>query len=156
MLSRWDPFREMMSMRRAMDRLIENSVSESGEWQGSEWGLPLDVVEQEDQYIVKASIPGVKPEDLDITYNKGLLTIKGELKDESESEQGQYQMRERRYGTFTRTITLPSTVKAEDIQADYKDGILVLKMPKAEEVKPKRIPIKSSEKTIEAKTTDQK
>ena len=151
MLSRWDPFREMVTMRRAMDRLIENSLSDEGA--SNEWGLALDVVEDEDSYIIKASVPGVKPEDIDITYEQGMLTVKGQIKDESESTKGQYHLRERRYGTFSRTIALPTTVKPEDIQADYQDGILTLKLPKAEEVKPKRIPINSgnSSKVFEAK-----
>ena len=153
MLTRWDPFRDLVSMRRAMDRLMESSLTEDGDVT-SEWGLPLDVVEDENQYVVKASLPGVKADDLDITFNKGSLTIRGEIKDESETTQGQYHLRERRYGTFSRTITLPTTVKAEDIQADYHDGILELKMPKSEEVKPKRIQIQSSggNRMIEPKT----
>lgn len=152
MLTRWDPYREMASMRRAMDRLFENTFGE--EWsQAQEWSLPLDVVEDENSYMVKASIPGVKPDDLDITYNKGALTIKGELKDESEVTKGQYHLRERRSGMFTRTISLPDTVKAEDIEADYQDGILTLKLPKSEEIKPKRIQITpgKSQKMIDAK-----
>ena len=142
MLSRWDPFRDLVSMRQAMDRLIENTLTDDRSVT-SEWGLPLDVVEDENDYLVKASLPGVKPDDLDITYNKGMLTIKGEIKDESDSTRGQYHLRERRYGTFSRSISLPSTVKPEDIQAEFQDGILILKLPKAEEVKPKRIPIQT-------------
>ncbi len=147
MLSRWDPFREMVSMRRAVDRLIENSVG-SEEWnQQLEWSLPLDVVENEDAYVVKASIPGIKPEDLEITYNKGMLTIKGEVKDETETTKGEYHLRERRYGVFSRSISLPATVKADDIQASVENGTLTLKMPLAEEIKPKRIPINSASET---------
>jgi HSP20 family protein len=144
MLSRWDPFREMVTMRRAVDRLIENSMG-GEDWNQTEWSLPLDVVEKEDAYLVKASVPGIKPEELEITYNKGLLTIKGEVKEETESEQGEYHLRERRYGTFSRTISLPSTVKAEDIQANYANGVLMLKLPLADEIKPRRIPIKASD-----------
>jgi HSP20 family protein len=154
MLSRWDPFRDLVTMRQAMDRLMDNSLADDRSVT-SEWGLPLDVVEDENDYLVKASLPGVKPEDLDITFHKGMLTIKGELKDESESTRGQYHLRERRFGTFSRTISLPSTVKPEDIQADFQDGILTLKLPKAEEVKPKRIPIHSGgdgNKMIDAKS----
>ncbi len=142
MLTRWDPFRDLVSMRRAMDRLMENSLGEDQDVT-SEWGLPLDVVEEENDYIVKASLPGIKPDDLDITYSKGMLTIRGEIKDESETTKGQYHLRERRYGSFARTISLPNSVKAEDIQADYHDGILELKLPKSEEVKPKRIPVQT-------------
>ncbi len=152
MLSRWDPFREMLSMRRTMDRLIEGTMNEE-EGALAEWGLALDVVEDEEAYLVKASVPGIKPEDLDITFNKGLLTIRGEIKDESDTTKGQYHLRERRYGSFSRTISIPSSVEAEKIDADYKDGILTLKMPKSEETKPKRIPIRgcNGQKVIEAK-----
>lgn len=144
MLTRWDPFREMVTMRRAMDRLMENALPEQGDWQVPEWSLALDVVENADDFVIKASLPGVKPEDIDVTYSKGMLTIKGEIKDESQSEQGQYHLRERRYGSFTRTITLPTSVKSEEIAADYKDGILTLRLPKMEEIKPKRIQIQSN------------
>lgn len=143
MLSRRDPFREMMTMRRAMDRLIDSTFGEEMPDQ-PEWSLSLDVVEDEDNYVVKASVPGVKPEDIEITYNKGVLTIKGEIKDESEKTTGQYHLRERRYGAFSRSISLPSTVETDNIQANYQDGILTLNLPKAEEVKPKRIAIHNS------------
>lgn len=152
MLSRWDPFRDMLSMRRTMDRLIENTMSDD-DGNLPEWGLALDVVENEDAYLVRASVPGIQPDDLDITFDKGLLTIRGELKDETETTKGQYHLRERRYGSFARTISLPSSVEADRIDADYKDGILTLKMPKSEEMKPKRIPIRGDggQKVIEAR-----
>lgn len=154
MLTRWDPFREMVSMRRAMDRLIDSSFGDELGQSAAEWGLPLDVVEDEDGFTVKASLPGVKPEDVEVTFNKGLLSIRGEMKDESETTQGQYHLRERRFGAFSRAISLPSSVKADDIQAAYEDGILTLKMPKSEEVKPKRIEIKpgGQKKMIDAKS----
>lgn len=153
MLTRWDPFREMVSMRRAVDRLIENTMGTEDWNQVSEWALALDVAEDADSYIVKASIPGIKPDDLEITYNKGSLTIKGELKDENENINGEYHLRERRYGVFSRTIALPATVKSEDIQAKVDNGVLTLVLPKMEEIKPKRIQIQSGEgsKVIEAK-----
>ncbi len=154
MLTRWDPFREMVSMRRAMDRLIENTFSDDMGQATAEWGLPLDVVEDEDFFLVKASLPGIKPENVEVTFNKGMLSIRGEVKDESETTKGQYHLRERRFGAFSRTISLPSSVKADDIQASYEDGVLLLKMPKSEEVKPKRIQISSGseKKMIDAKS----
>ena len=152
MLTRWDPFREMVGMRRAMDRLIENSFgSELGE--ETTWGLPLDVVEEEDFYLIRASVPGIKPDQLDITYNKGSLTIKGEIKDDSDQTQGKYHLRERRYGMFTRTISLPTSVNPENIQASYDDGVLTLRLPKSEDVKPRRIPIHAGQKAIDGKST---
>lgn len=148
MLTRWDPFREMVAMRRAVDRLMENSLGDQSDWAKAEWALALDVIEHDNEFLVKASLPGVKPEDLEITFDKGVLTLRGELRDESEKEQGQYHMRERRYGTFIRSVSLPTTVKADDINANYQDGVLTLHLPKAEEVKPKRIAIQTGEQKV--------
>lgn len=152
MLTRWDPYREIMSVRRAMDRLMENVFSEESAT-AAEWGLALDVIENDNDFVVKASLPGLKPEDIDVTYNKGMLTIRGELKEERESEKGQYHLRERRYGTFARSISLPSTINADEIDATYRDGVLTLRLPKMEEAKPKRITVNNgSRKVIEART----
>ena len=145
MFVRYNPFREMLTMRRAMDRLVENSL-EQNELSKAEWALALDVVEHENEYLVKASLPGVKPEDVEITFDKGLLTVRAEIKDDSEKEEGQYHLRERRFGTFARTISLPATIKAEDIQAVYQDGVLSLHLPKAEELKPRRIAVNAGSK----------
>lgn len=145
MVTRWDPYREMISARRAMDRLIENSLSEEGTT-FPEWNLALDVLEDETSYQVKASLPGLKPEEIEITYNKGVLTIKGELKDESQTSKGQYHLRERRYGAFSRSISLPASIQADAIDASYQDGVLTLNLPKVEEVKPKRISVSNGGK----------
>ncbi len=153
---RWDPFREMVTMRSAMDRLFNSMASESADWpQSTVWNLALDVAETADQYVVKASLPGVKPEDLEITYNANTLTIKGEIKAEEETENKRYHLRERRYGSFTRSLTLPDTVKADTIQASYDAGVLTLTLPKAEEAKPKRITVQTaSDKVLEGKVAD--
>jgi HSP20 family protein len=150
-LTRWDPFREMWTLRNAMDRLFDNALTSSFDWPQSEsLSLPLDVVENGDEYVVKASIPGINPDDLEITFTNDTLTIKGEVKKEEETENARYHLRERRYGSFSRSMTLPSGVKANDIHANYEAGILTLHLPKAEEVKPKRIPI-HTQKMIEGK-----
>lgn len=155
-ISRWDPFREMLTMRNAMDRLFEGSFSSAPGWYGpSTWDLALDVAENQDEFVVKASIPGINPDDLEVTYNANVLTIKGEIKSEEESKEGRYHLRERRFGSFTRSISLPSTVKADTIQAAYEAGVLTLRLPKAEEAKPKRIAIQGSgNKMIEGKVVD--
>jgi HSP20 family protein len=122
--------------------------------QSSNWGLALDVVENKDEFIVKASIPGIKPEDIDVSYSDGVLSIQGEMKSENEKEEEQYHLRERRYGTFSRSISLPSHIKGDQIEANYENGVLMLHLPKAEEMKPKRIPIKvgdGHQKMIEGK-----
>lgn len=154
MLTRWDPYREMMSMRRAMDRLMDSTFGEDWDGGATEWSLPLDVIENEDNFVVKATVPGVKPEDLEVTYNNGALTIKGEVKAEEEKQEGTYHLRERRYGTFVRTVAMPADIKPDKIDAEYHDGVLTLTLPKAEEVKPKRISIKGLQnKLIEGKSS---
>lgn len=153
MLTRWDPFRELVSMRRMMDRLMDSAVAgESDATQSMVWGLALDVVEKDDEFVVKASIPGIDPDDVEITYTNDTLSIKGEMKEEKDTESANYHLRERRYGTFYRSVALPAQIDSTKIEANYDKGVLVLRLPKAEEVKPKRIPIKVGQKVIEAKT----
>lgn len=147
MLTRYDPFREMLSLNRRMDRLFDRFFESEGN--GKEWSLgsplyvPLDVTETEDHYQVKASMPGIDPDDLEITFTEDTLTIKGEVKQEEETEHQRYHVRERRFGNFVRTIQLPSHVDEEHIEASYESGELILRLPKTEEAKPKRIEIKS-------------
>jgi HSP20 family protein len=149
-LIRWDPFREMMSMRSSMDRLLDRFFEEPfGDWQTADWGLPLDLTENEDEFIVKASVPGIDPDDLEITLSENTLTIKGEIRKEQEKEEQRYHLRERRFGRFTRSISLPANVKSDQIEADYNKGVLTLRLPKTEEVKPKRIPVRSGGQVLE-------
>jgi len=152
MLTRWDPFQEMLNLRRTVDRLFDN-VSPDHEWaQTSMWGLAVDVVENKDDFIVKASVPGINPDDLDISYADDTLTIKGEIKSDNEVKENQYHLRERRFGSFARSISLPTKIKGDAIEASYQNGVITLRLPKAEEVKPKRIAIKvDDQKTIEGK-----
>ncbi|MBN2148475.1 MAG: Hsp20/alpha crystallin family protein [Anaerolineales bacterium] len=155
MLARWDPFSELMNLRRTVDRLFDNTVGTQGEdWtQQVTWGLALDVMENKDDFVVKASIPGIDPEDIDVTYSDGTLSIKGETKAEREVNEANYHLRERHYGSFARSIRLPYQVKADAIEANYDKGVLTLRLPKVEEAKPKRIAIKATRpKVIEAKT----
>lgn len=147
MLVRYSPYRDVVTMRRALDRLAEKATDrayDQAEFSKAEWALALDVVEHESEYQVKASLPGVKPEDVEITFDKGLLTVRGELKDEHETKQGKVHLRERRFGSFVRTISMPSTIQADHIQAEYKDGVLTLRLPKAEEAKPRRITVNAA------------
>lgn len=156
-LMRWDPFREMMTLRSTIDRLFDDSFfGQRSEWQSVPWDLALDVLEESDEFVVKASLPGVNPDDLDITYTNNVLTIKGEIKQDKDVDEKHYHLRERRYGSFTRSISLPSSVKSDAISAQYEAGVLTLHLPKAEEAKPKRIAIQSSPKMLDAQATDVK
>src|SRR5512136_3061603 len=139
-LVRWSPARDMVSLREAMDRLFEESFLRpdlfgAGETPAS--ALPLDMFETENDVVVKASVPGVKPEDIDVTVTGDLLTIKGEFKLEENVEKENFIRRERRYGSFSRSLALPTAVNVDKATAEFENGVLKLKLPKSEEVKPK-------------------
>lgn len=142
-LTRWNPYQEMAGFRRLMRRMFDDPfMSQDFDLEtNSYWEVPLDVLEDQDGYSVKAVLPGIKPDDIDITYNNNTLTIHGEVKQEDEQKEQHYHLRERRFGSFQRSIYLPTAVDSGKIQADYADGILTLHLPKTEEVKPKRIAV---------------
>lgn len=146
-LVRWDPFREMRMMREMMDRLFEETFAPLAERRGvaESWALlpRVDMYETDSEVVVKATVPGVKPEDLEITVTGNVLTIKGEVKEEEKDEGVNYIRQERVFGTFRRDLTLPVDVNVEKAEATFKDGILTLRLPKAEEAKPKRLTIRS-------------
>jgi HSP20 family protein len=143
---RWEPFRDLISLREAMDRLFEESfIRPRAGWLaplGAE-ALAVDVYETDQDVVVKSSVPGGKPEDIDITITGDTLTIKGETKVEEKVEKANYIRQERRYGAFSRSLTLPTTVVAEQAKAEFENGVLTLTLPKAEEVKPKSIKVKA-------------
>jgi HSP20 family protein len=142
---RWEPFREMMSLRNAMDRLFEESfVRPSRVWPELERGeLLVDMYQTANDVVIKAALPGVKPEEVDISITGDTLTIKGEHKAEQEVKQEDYFYKEHRYGAFSRSIPIPVQVKAEKAEAVFENGVLTLTLPKAEEVKPKQIKVKA-------------
>lgn len=153
---RWDPFREMMVLRNSTDRVVNRELALApSSWKSFNWSVALDVVESEDEYLVKASLPGINPEDLDITFDDNKLTLKGEVKEEKELDEARYHLRERRYGSFTRSIKMPSGIESDKIEANFTKGVLELHLPKIEEVKPKKIAITtSSTKVIDATAAD--
>ena len=147
-LTRYEPLREMVNLSRAMDRMFDRFVSESPLemptlWQrGDGYSLAVDVMEQEDKFLVKASVPGIQPEDIEVTFNDNVLTIKGETSEEREEKEENYHLRERHYGSFVRRVAMPTNINANAIEATNENGVLTLTLPKAEEVKPKRIEVK--------------
>jgi HSP20 family protein len=150
-LTIWKPFRELAPfkeferMRRDMDRLwdsfFEGGLRRGTEGEG-EWLPSLDVAETKNELVVKAEVPGMEPKDIDISLSDGVLTIKGEKKQEKEEKEADYHLVERSYGAFTRLVRLPKEVQSEKISASYKDGILKVTLPKSEEAKKKEIKIK--------------
>jgi HSP20 family protein len=145
-MTRWDPFQDMLTLREAMSQLFEDSFVQPAGARGGRGFVPaLDLSETQDGFVVEAALPGLKPEDVEITVENNLLTIKGETRRESEDKQRNYHRVERSFGAFQRTIGLPSTVKADQIKATMTDGVLRLDIPKAEEVKPRRISVQPGE-----------
>lgn len=146
---RWDPFREMMSVRNQMDQLVGDVYRGPAGWQGNGDGghirLPLDVTEDDDGYTVKASLPGMDPADLEISFSENTLTVQGETQGESVEEGARWHLRERSFGRFARSITMPAAINADDISADYEEGVLTLTLPKADEVKPRIIAVSGAE-----------
>jgi len=106
-------------------------------------GLALDMYETKDEVVVKAALPGIKPEEVEVSITGNALTIRGESKEEYEVKEKDYIRKERRYGSFARSVTLPSGLKTDKAEATFEDGVLTLKIPKSEEVKPKTIKVKA-------------
>jgi HSP20 family protein len=144
-LTRFDPLGEMVSLRHAMDRLFEDSFVSPTGWRtlgsGEVLTPPMDVHETDEHIVVTASLPGIRPEDVEITMVGQTLSLRGEFKADEEIKREQYLYRERRYGTFNRTLQLPVRVEGDRAEATFTDGILTLRIPKAEEVKPRQIRI---------------
>ncbi len=136
------PVRSPLNLLNEFDRLFEHPARPYR--LPEDWGLALDVIENEDGYVIKASVPGINPDELDITLEDNVLTVKGEVEDDEDIEKEQYHLRERRYGRFSRSVKFPILVNGDDVTASYDQGVLTLNVPKAEEVKPKRITIKTS------------
>lgn len=148
-LIKWEPFSELMSLREAMDRLLEESfVRPHVGWLQPFVGgtLAVDMYETRDEVVVTTAVPGVKPEDIDITITGDTLTIRGETKIEEKVEKENYLRQERRYGAFSRSLTLPAGLVTDKAQAHFENGVLTLKIPKAEEAKPKTIKVQAAKR----------
>ena len=142
MLRRWEPFHELRRMRGEMDRLWPRLFFPTdGEEEVERWDIPLDVIEEGDNILVHAAMPGVKPEDIDVTIEENMLTITGKTVMDEEHKEGEYLMRERRAGAFHRTLRLPDTVDADRAATTYEYGVLTVTFPKVEAKKAKHLPI---------------
>jgi len=139
-IERWPPFSELMSLRQAMDRLFEDSFVRPSRGLAALGEVPvptLDVYQTPSDVVVKATLPGLKPEDVTIDITGEMLTIKGETNAEQEIKKEDYLYQERRYGAFSRSVILPTGLKTEKCEATMEDGVLTLSIPKTEQVKPK-------------------
>ncbi len=136
---RWTPMNPA-SLLNEVDRLFERPYARTA----SEWSIALDVAETEDVYLVKATVPGINPDEMEITLEDGVLSLKGEIQQDEEVEEAKYHVRERRYGAFSRSIRFPMAVNGDAVEATYTNGVLSLNIPKAEAAKPKRIVVNAN------------
>jgi len=150
-LIRWNPVRDLATLpsdlfgiQREMNRMFDGFFHGTRDEDSAlmAWTPAVDIAEHDDEYIVKVELPGINKEDVKITLESNILTIRGEKKQEKETKEENYHRVERSYGSFQRSFTLPTTVKSDKIDASYKDGVLSVFLPKAEEAKPKQIELK--------------
>ena len=156
MITRWDPFRELNTITDRMNRLFQDSFGAAGT--RTEEGLstlnfvpPVDIYEDEQHITVKMEVPGIEQKDIDIRVENNTLSVRGERKFEKEEKEENFHRIERRYGTFYRAFSLPTSVDVDDINADYDNGVLKIKLAKKAESKPKQIKVNVGGKTLEGK-----
>lgn len=143
-LTRWEPVREMMTLREAMDRLFDDAFTRPLSIRDGGWSTPaIDMYQTDNDVVVRAALPGFKADDVQINVTGDVLTIRGEMKHGDEQKEKSWHIREQRWGSFERSISLPTDVVSEKAQADFDNGILTITLPKAEEVKPKTITVKA-------------
>jgi HSP20 family protein len=141
---RWEPAREMMTLREAMDRLFDDAFTRPLSMSGTNWSIPaVDMYQTDNEVVVKAALPGIKADEVQINVTGEVLTLKGEVKQENESKEKAYHIREQRWGAFERSLVLPTEVVADKAKAYFENGVLTITLPKADEVKPKTINIKT-------------
>jgi HSP20 family protein len=157
-LTRWEPFREFATLQDRMNRLFRESYNDAGQDEAlttSRFAPAVDVYEDEHQVTLKIEVPGIDEKDIDVRVENNTLTVQGERKIEKEEKEENYRRVERQYGSFTRTFTLPQTVDAEKVSANYEKGVLKITLPKKAEAKPKQIKVniggEKSERTLEGK-----
>lgn len=144
-VTRWEPHRDLNHLHSSLSRLLGDVFTPIASVDGvGAWLPPVDIVEEADRLVFRAEVPGVAKDDLDIKVENGTLVLRGEKKQERETEGENAHRVERTYGSFSRSFVLPSTVDADKVEARYRDGVLEIVLPKAEEAKPRRISIQAS------------
>ena len=143
-LTRWEPVREMMTLREAMDRLFDDAFTRPINLRDGGSSAPaVDMYQTDDEVVVKAALPGFKADEVQINITGDVLSLRGELKREQEEKDKAWHIREHRWSSFERSVALPTQVKADGANADFENGILTISLPKAEEVKPRTISVKA-------------
>jgi HSP20 family protein len=142
MMTRWDPFRDLGRLQDEVNRLFDDRAYRTGESVG--WTPPCDIFEDAEGVTLRFELAGVEPKDVDVRFENGVLTVRGERKLEAEDKRENYHRIERSYGTFTRSFSLPGTLDPERIKAEAKNGVLAITLPKKAEAKPRAIQVKVS------------
>ena len=137
----WSAFDRLTNLRDEINRLFESPLANGSSDAFNAWAPALDLLEDKDSLIVRAELPGMKKEDINISLHENAVTISGERRNEKKYEESETSRQEREYGRFTRSLTLPKQVVASKVKASYKDGILTVTLPKAEEAKPRQVEI---------------
>ena len=143
-LTRWEPAREIMTLREAMDRLFDDAFTRPFSTTDGGSAPAIDMYQTDDEIVVKASLPGIKSDEVQINITGDVLTLKGEVKHEEETKEKAWHIREQHWGSFQRSVALPTNVVADKAKAEFENGILTITLPKAEEVKPKTITINAT------------
>src|SRR5512135_2811872 len=154
LLTRWEPFRELQDRIDRMNRLFRESYRPEGPEEAltsTSFAPPVDIYEDEHNITLKLEVPGIEQKDIDVRLENNTLTVRGERKFEKEEKEENFHRVERRYGSFFRAFTLPNTVDAESVNADYENGVLKIKLAKKAEAKPKQIKVNVGQKTLEGK-----
>jgi HSP20 family protein len=138
-ITRWEPFREMEDMFRQYSPFFARALRRNGE--GTEWSPVADITETDKEYLIKAELPEVKKEDVKVTLDNGVITISGERRQEKEQKEANEIRIESFYGTFSRSFSLPDNIDAKSIQAESKDGVLKVRIPKTKAAEPKKIAV---------------
>ena len=146
-LVRWDPFRDLASLHNRVGRLFEEGLCGLRGDQREEaldsraWAPAVDILEKDNEIVLRADLPGIDPKDVDIQVQNGTLTLRGERKFESDVKEDNFRRVERVYGSFVRSFSLPQTVDSEHVAAEYKNGVLEVTLPKRPEAKPRQIKV---------------
>ena len=141
---KWDPFRDLITLREKMNRLFEDAVTSRGEEKDlilSAWSPAVDIYENENELVLTAEVPGLEEKDVEIKIEDNTLSVRGERKFEKETKEENYHRIERSYGTFYRSFTLPNTINQDKIEAEHENGVLKITMPKRTELKPRKVKI---------------
>lgn len=156
-MTRWEPFREMNNLQNTLNRILNQEYAQTGDdLMASGTFMPaVDIYEDENSFKLHFEVPGINEKDLDIRLENNTLTVRGERKFEGEQKEENFRRVERRYGSFTRSFTLPNTVDPEKVTADYSSGILTVQLAKRAEAKPKQIKVSIGAQPKQVKGTGQ-